>query len=175
MIALIVAAVLIGVTICTTVMLEFKNNKKMQNRNIELLRHTNELGIVCNLSFSSQEVFKGCAIGLDGKHRKLLIVEKSNATNYDWHLIDLDNVINCTLKKTYRSIKAGELEKRSIEEYLETINLRLEFLDHREPIEIPFYAHDSNKEVNITELERKARRWQIMLSKMLKRPYYCSQ
>lgn len=164
----IVVAVLITMFLFIFLLLTLKNDNNMRNRTTDLLVQFSKQGIENNVSFSSQEILNDCVIGFDGKHRKLLILKQSNPSEYDWQIIDLDDILNCFIKKTYRSIKAGVLKKRRIEDYLETINLRLEFPDCREPIEIPFYEHASHKGRKISELDKRAKSWQIMLSKMLK-------
>ncbi|MCU7549191.1 hypothetical protein OCK74_08695 [Chitinophagaceae bacterium LB-8] len=140
----------------------------MSNRTTDFLARFSKLGIENNISFSSQEILNDCAIGLDGKHRKLVVLKQCGQFEYDWHIINLDEVLSCFIKKTYRGIKAGELKKRGIDNYLESIILRLEFLDHRTPIEISFYEHAVHKGRKVLELDRKAKNWQIMLSKMIR-------
>jgi hypothetical protein len=140
----------------------------MLNRSEKLRKLLNQLEIEYHIAYSGQEILKECAMGLDGKNRKLLVVQKQNLSYYEWNLIDLDEVLNCTLKTTYKSIMAGELKKKTIEECLETIKLRFEFWDNRAPVEITFYDHKDHKGVKVSELNRKARNWQILLSKMLK-------
>jgi hypothetical protein len=109
-----------------------------------------------------------CIIGFDGKHRKLVVLKQCSQFEYDWYIINLDDVLSCYIKKTYRSIKAGELKKKRIEDYLESIILGLEFLDNRTPVEISFYDRVGHKIWKVSELDRKAKSWQIMLSKMLR-------
>lgn len=140
----------------------------MRNKNIDLLDQFYNLGIENNISFSSQEILKDCIIGFDGKHRKLVVLQHCGQLEIDWLIIHLDDVLNCFVKKTYRGIKAGELRKRRVEDYLESIVLILEFFDSRTPVEISFYERVGHKGQKVSELDRKAKSWQIVLSKMLR-------
>lgn len=167
MTTMIVVAIFIAATYLVLLLLVCKNDKNMYNKTTDLLTRFSKLGIENNISISGQEVLTDCVIGLDGINRKLLVVKRGDFNNYyNWYIIDLDGITNCSVKKTYRSIMAGELKGRTIEEYLEQIDLRLEFMDKKEPVEIPFYRHTSHQSLLITELDRKAKKWQIMLSKM---------
>jgi hypothetical protein len=148
-------------------LLVFKNDMYMWNRATDLLAQFNTLGMENNISFSRKEILKDCIIGLDGKHRKLVVLQQFGQFAYDWHIIDLNDIQSCFIKKTYRNIKAGELKKRKIGDYLESINLGLEFLDNRTPLEISFYARAGHKSWKVSELDRKAKNWQIMLSTII--------
>jgi hypothetical protein len=152
-----------------SLLLVCKNDKDMYNKTTDLLTRLCRLGIENNISISGQEVLNDCVIGMDGINRKLLVVKRGDLHNYyNWYIIDLDEIINCSVKKTYRSIMAGELKGRTIEEYLEQIDLRLELLNKKEPVEIPFYRYTNHQGTQINQLDRKAKNWQIMLSKMQK-------
>jgi hypothetical protein len=164
---MIVAAAFMPVPLLIFLLFDFKNVKYMRNSTIDLLKQFSKLGIEYNISFSSQEILNECIIGFDGKHRKLVVLKQCGQFEYDWYIINLDDVLSCYIKKTYRSIKAGELKKKKIEDYLESIILGLEFFDNRTPVEISFYEHAGHKGRKISELDRKAKSWQIMLSKML--------
>lgn len=165
---MIVAVAFMAVALLIFLLLAFKNDKYMSNRTIDFLEQFNKLAIANDISFSSQEILNDCAIGFDGKHRKLVILQQFGQFEYDWHIIDLNDIQSCFIKKTYRNIKAGELKKKKIADYLESISLGFEFFDHRTPVEISFYERDAHKGWKVPELERKAKNWQIMLSKMLR-------
>jgi hypothetical protein len=168
MLTVIVGAVLIAVTLFIGLLIVLLKGKHMRNLSTELLSLFSKMGTEYNISFSSQEILNDCIIGLDGINRKLLVLKTNSSSYYDWFIIDLDEVQNCALQKTYKSIKAGELKKRSMEEYLEKINLRIDFQDHKSSVEICFYDQTYNKGYKVAELDRKAKNWEIMLSKMLK-------
>lgn len=169
MTTMIVVAILIAATYLMYLLLVCKNGKDMYNKTSDILTRFCRLGIEHNISISGQEVLNDCIIGMDGINRKLLVIKRGDLNHYyNWYIIDLDEITNCSVKKTYRSIMAGELKGRTIEEYLEQIDLRLELLNKKEPVEIPFYRHTSHQGIQITELDRKAKKWQIMLSKMHK-------
>ncbi|MCU7551858.1 hypothetical protein OCK74_22250 [Chitinophagaceae bacterium LB-8] len=140
----------------------------MINKVTGLLAYFSKLVLENNISLSCQEVLNDCIIGIDGIHRKILVVKQTHTSYYQWRMIDFDEIMNCSVKKTYSSIKAGELKERTIEAYLEQIDLRLELLNKKEPVEIPFYKQN-NKGLQVPELDRKAKNWQIMLSKMSRR------
>ena len=98
--------------------------------------------------------------------RKLLIAEKINGL-FRPYFIELNQVSVITVEKIYNSIKAGDLKKRKIGEFLQSIRLQLEFENGENTIVLPFYERAIDDIHNLQWLESKARNWQMMLSKML--------
>lgn len=133
----------------------------------KLLMYFSEEGIRNDLSFSSQQILKDCIIGLDGVNRKFLIA-KQQGDAFHSVIIDLDEIKTCTVKKEYGSIKVGELKNKKLDQYLEKIVLHFEFKNGRDDAEIPFYRPFENEVFEMPELERKAKRWEAIISKMRK-------
>ena len=127
----------------------------------------NKLGSKFNLSFSNYVTLGNKIIGLDVMKRKLLIAEKINGL-FRPYFIELNKVSVITVQKIYNSIKAGDLKKRRIEEFLQSIRLQLEFENGENTIVLPFYERTIDDIHNLKWLESKARNWQMMLSKMLR-------
>ncbi|HEX6845438.1 MAG TPA: hypothetical protein VF144_00605, partial [Chitinophagaceae bacterium] len=83
------------------------------------------------------------------------------------YFIELSKLKAVTLQKIYNSIKAGELKKRRVEEFLQSVRLQLEFENGQDAIVLPFYEKRTDDFHDSRSLERKARNWQMMLSKLL--------
>lgn len=123
-----------------------------------------ELGSKLNLAFSSQMLLNNKIIALDGIQRKLLVMDYDNEVNQHF-IIDLNEVRCVSIKKNYSSIKPGELKKRSVDEFLETVCLQFE--NDNKKITVPFYEPGKNNLDDLAKLERNARTWQLILSKMI--------
>jgi len=144
-----------------------KHNFK--KREEQLLIVFNRLGSLYYLSFTSQEIFHNKIIGLDGLRRKILIIEDCNH-RYDFRFIDLCEVKACKLKKIYGSVNGSDSPKNRLEKYLEAITLQFDFKRENPPVALEFYPNITNNIFNITELERKAKQWEVLVSKMLPCP-----
>jgi hypothetical protein len=59
------------------------------------------------------------------------------------------------------------LNKKKFNEFLETILLQFEFKNQDKKIGVPFYESDKHGIHNLDKLERNARIWQMILSKMI--------
>lgn len=127
-----------------------------------------KLGSKFNLSFSNYVALSNKIIGLDVLKRKLLVAEKNNGL-FRPYFIELNKISVITVQKIYNSIKAGELKKRRIEEFLQSIRLQLEFENGENTVILPFYERSIDDIHKLHWLESKARNWQMMLSKMLRR------
>jgi len=165
---IIVAAILISVIVSISLFLVSINNKHRQKKTTELLNHFSKLGTENNLSFSSQEILENCIIGLDGIQRKLLILKQIDEDNYDSLLLDLNEVKSCSKKKIYRSVNIGTTKREKFDNHLDKIVLAFEFTDNRQPIHILFFESIANHIFTMSELEQKAKKWEVILSKMVK-------
>ena len=134
--------------------------------NKEDFRRFSDQGSQSSLSFSSQLVLRDRIIGLDGLKKKLLISEsKDRGTSYS--IIELDKVKSVSVKKSYTGIKAGELDKRTFEEFTRSIQLFFEYYDGTEEI-IPIYETELDEPSNLPRLEKMVRKWQVILTKMIR-------
>lgn len=125
-----------------------------------------EFGSRLSLSFSSVLSLGNKTIALDGIRKKLLVLDNSEGVNINC-IIDLNKVKTIWLKKTYNSIQPGELMEKELEKFLESILLQFEYREEGEPFSLPFYEQGKNETGNLPMLERNARNWQMILSKMI--------
>ena len=168
MTTLMVIIILATVAISLSLMVVLVNRRYGPRQKRRTLVRLREAGIKNNLSFSSQQVLNDCVIGLDGLHRKLLVLQQAEDHYGSLHIVDLNEVKKCVVKKIYRNIKAGDPKWKNIEENPERIVLRFEFVDGKHPVEVPFYDQRSHLPDRRSELEQKARDWETILSKMIK-------
>ncbi len=124
-----------------------------------------ELGSRLNLSFSSHVLLIDKVIALDGIKRKLLVAKVADDLESPY-TIELNEVKEISILKTYSNIKPGELNKRKFNEFLETILLQFEYKNQKK-IGVPFYESEKHGIQNLDKLERNARIWQMILSKMI--------
>jgi hypothetical protein len=165
----IIVMILLFVVVVTTYLLYAFNRQK--HRRIKGFRKEfSLLAVAYDLSFSAEELLNHLIIGLDGIHRKLLIVKESETGRYAWDLIYLDEVKSCFTLKEYRHL-GGNTEKHAWAPYPEKVVLVLEFKDERPRYQIPFYSQLENQSSIALERINKARDWELILSKMLQPPF----
>ena len=140
----------------------YKNIKSVKKVFLKL----SELGSRLNLSFSSHVMLIDKVIALDGIKRKLLVAKVADDLESPY-TIELNEVKEISIRKTYSNIKPGELNKKKFNEFLETILLQFEFKNQNKKIGVPFYESDKHGIQNLDKLERNARIWQMILSKMI--------
>lgn len=121
-----------------------------------------ELGSKYHLSFSSQMAIGNKLIALDGIKKSLLVLETNNKS----YIIELKKVASVSVKKTYNSIRPGELNNKKIEEFLNTIELQFDYYNNKETVSLPFYDCEEDDLHYLPMLERNAKNWQMILSKM---------
>ncbi len=149
--------------ICGTKICDMKDmNKRHDQDKYAKLR---EIEYALNLSFSSHMLIGTRLIAVDGIKRKLLVLDIEDATSLPC-IIHLDEVKAISVKKNYRAIRPGDLTKRDLEDFLEMIALYFEYRDERKPVSLTFYEHGVGNFNDLAVLERNARTWQMILSKM---------
>jgi len=162
---IIVASLLVISVIVISKIFVSINTKNHKKRTQQLLIRFNDTGSTFGLSFSSQEILKNKILGLDGIHRKFLVMEFENDTKVT--CIDLSEIRECILKKEYDSVNHGSDRKAKIEQQLRGILLQFQFRNKREPVNISFYDSSINSIYEMAPLEAKAKDWEAMLSKMI--------
>jgi hypothetical protein len=124
-----------------------------------------ELGSKLNLSFSSHLVLGNKLIALDGKSKILLVSEPGNELSQPF-IVELDKVSAVSVRKSYASIGPGELKSKGFEEFLKRIDLQFEYHDKNKTIALSFYDSETDDLQDIPRLDKNAKNWQLILSKM---------
>ena len=160
-----VALAIVGLSaLAVALFITIENRKKKQQLNRFLSRFT-DLGASNNMKFSSHEIFDNVALGFDGLHRCLLVLSVDPDNLFEHHLLSLDDVKSCSVKKEY-----GNMQDGMTDQYLERIILRFEFKRGNQPVDVAFYEHMTNNIYQVRELEEKASHWKTFFSKMLNEP-----
>ncbi|HEY0355829.1 MAG TPA: hypothetical protein VGC29_06480 [Flavisolibacter sp.] len=146
--------------------MQFMRIRSLRNRKASLrfIRQFNRLGAQHNISFTSQEILKGTIIGIDGLHRKLLILRKRKFDNSVSTLIDLNEIRHCSILMTFYPAPATS-RRRRVKKLVEKIALCVELNDNTVE-EILFYHHRHNPVTEITAMANKAKDWEVILTKM---------
>lgn len=163
---LIVALIIILIIIIIPLILILMHHKTLKKQEEQMLVLFSRLGSLYYLSFTSQEILHNKIIGLDGLRRKILIIEDHNH-RYDFRFIDLYEVSACKVKKIYNDINAAGFKENKLEEYLNAIALEFDFKNGSTPVALEFYKGITHNVYEKSELETKAKQWEVMLSKML--------
>ena len=118
------------------------------------------------LIFCSQEVLADTVIGIDGIHRKILVVERK-AHRYHCTIISLEEVHHCQLLSNEGLIRRKNFSTLSA--YLKSIvlELRFEFNNSHETASIIFAKGLNTSKRELELLRAKAEFWSVMFSKML--------
>ena len=142
-----------------------KNEKKKKER---LFIRLSQEGTANDLTFCSQEILQNKVIGIDGIHRKIMILERIR-NSYNCSIICLDEVQHCELVTSDGFLNTSNLRRFEIEKSLAAIELQFEFKNQAQPASITFYDSLSNSKRELALLKAKAEYWSVMLSKMLNR------
>lgn len=137
--------------------------KKVKDKLISSLSHA---GTKHELSFTSQELLRDKVIGVDGIHRKFVVVNEQE----ECIIVNLEEVKNCRFQKNYGQVHYGEGANRHVENRLATISLLFEHERNNKIVQVHFYDHTVHSFSEADALEAKARDWEVILSKMMSSP-----
>jgi hypothetical protein len=136
------------------------------NKQIKGFLNFKEVAKRCRICFNKQDVLGSKFIGLDILKRKLLYLEQ-NHKKPTCIVIDVSQLEKCVLKKQYESIEADGLKKRKLHDYLATIFLQLSFKHHSKLVHLPLFEKNKDKNMDLEQLEEKAKEWEKAVSKLL--------
>ena len=122
-----------------------------------------------NLTIARLEQLRHQFIGLDSINRKLLLI-RTEKHKLDGFVVDLKNVQYCSVKKVYGSIPAGELQTKGLNDYLQSVSLRLELKSGGEPVAVHFYDSRYHTKKQRSSLEAAARKWEQFVAALLPKP-----
>ncbi len=137
----------------------------MNKKRKQLLLELKKIAAHFRLTFSKIEIVRKTAIALDSSNRKLLVMDENDRPYF--RTIDLQNVDNCSVKVDYRSISAGDLQGRNMDEFVDKIQLQISHLDPKKSINISFYDMKRNTVKDLKALVDKATMWRDKIASML--------
>lgn len=119
-----------------------------------------------SLNIANQDEIGANVIALDVVKRKLLYAKRTPNTS-SCLIIDLKDLVSCSITRQYSSINAGELSNRSLREFLKSIFFNLHFNDGLRIVSLPLYRAENDFRGDIAVLERKADHWEKTVSSLL--------
>ena len=136
----------------------------------DLVRKLCREGAAHNLIFCSQEILENKVIGIDGIHRKIMVLEKTKKI-YRCSTISLDEVHDCRLV-TQSNIMTMDYNKtvRVNARPATTLALQFEFNNQTQPTSIVFSNSSISHGREFDFLKAKAEYWCTMFSKMINKP-----
>jgi hypothetical protein len=139
-----------------------KKRKALYKRSYIRLRR---LASILNLSISKCFAFGNKVIGLDQANKALLISEGSN--KQDSSLIELKKIRRISLRKDYGDIKAGELSKKAVGQFLKYIRLQFDYLNGKSPTIVSLYDREKDENKDLVKLDLSSKNLHLDLSKMI--------
>ncbi len=131
-----------------------------------LLRKLYREGAANDLIFCSQDILQNKVMGIDGIHRKIMILEKTKNT-YQCSTISLNEVHNCHLVTHPSSLTKNQNNQSGSGPRATTLELLFEFNNHSQPASIIFSNGLIASTSEFDFLKAKAAYWCSMFSKML--------
>ena len=72
-----------------------------------------------------------------------------------------------TLRKSYGSIRSGQLKKKAIEDFLTKIELGFQYLDGKETYVFTMFDRETDDETDLRKSARRAKDWHLLLSRLI--------
>lgn len=144
-----IAASLIITLILIGVIVSWYNKKKKKREKDRLMQEFDEFAIQNNLAIDKKQTLNKNMIGIDRMNFKLVFLDRS-ADPQQFHLIDLQDVLDCRLIK----------QKNNSNGHISHIFLQCIFNDKDESdIRLPFYNELNDDLFQMLRLSKKASYW----------------
>jgi|SRR5687768_15601141 len=166
----VIIMMLIVTCVCISITGFPKFKKKMNRKTKNSLEELRAIAMRSGLSLTAEEAWRYGAIGIGGIEKKLLYLDKFN-DDARQHIINLTDIENCTINVVFRNIDAGDLEYKSVDEFIKTMVLHIEHRNRRQSFDIHFYNSRFDWSTDLPELRSKAYRWKKILSQLQEKKY----
>jgi hypothetical protein len=167
---IILATVLLAGIVASYFLIFYAGIRRSRKRLHHFLNRFSKLGSYYSLSFTSQEILTDCLIGLDGRSRKILVFHDRQHKAFNHYLLNLDQVRACEVGYYYQILDHGGAYELYEKKEVDGIFLCFHFDNPDDRIEVEFYRKGKDRMLLLAEREQKARDWETIISKMLKRP-----
>ena len=134
---------------------------------MQLLADLKKICIHLKLSFSKMEVIRKTAFALDTSKKKLVLMDEKDHPYFK--TIDLRNVDACTVKVDYKSIAAGELDEKNMDDFIDKIHLHISHIDPSKSVDIRFYDNTENNVSDLRDRIDKANDWRDKITSVVPR------
>jgi hypothetical protein len=166
MTSIVVFAILALIVVCFSALSFFPGFAK--KKKMKLLGCLSREGAANNLIFCSQEIFQNRVIGIDGIHRKIMVVEEKDHS-FKSSIISLDEVSDCELVTNSGLLKRSLLKNVDSATDNASVEIRFQFNNRARPAFVRFGNGLINSRTELEFLNAKAAYWCVMFSKMLVR------
>lgn len=142
----------------------------MNRRTRKTLEELRTLAMRSGLSLTAEDVWRYGAVGIGGIEKKLLYIDKFNDGARP-RIMNFTEIENCTINVVFRNIDAGDLEYKSVDEFIKTMVLHIEHSDDCRSFDIHFYNSQFDWATDLPELRSKAYRWKKIISQLQVKKY----
>jgi hypothetical protein len=118
------------------------------------------------LTFSSISKIGSYIIAVDAIRKKLLYFKNMQHTK-SCAVIDLNYITECSIRKEYSRIGAGELSKKKLSDFLRSLYMVLRFKKQSGLVSLPLFETGTDYNINIEDLEGNVKACEIVISKLL--------
>jgi hypothetical protein len=119
-----------------------------------------------SLNFSRHDDVGAYVIALDSRKKTLLYLRKAPNIS-SCLIIDLTNLVSCSIRKQYNSINAGDLNTGKLHDFLSAISLNLRFKNNPGSLSLPLYEAQKDNREDVEQLEKKVKKWETNVLKLL--------
>ena len=142
------------------------NARKKTAKEQRLVDLFNQAGEENGLSFSSQEILRNKVIGLDGIHRKFVVVNDQEKVL----ILNLDEIKKCYLQKNMETYSRLGEKSSGYEMFVKSIVLNFTYNNNKNVESVGFFDYLLHPVAEEKIMEGKAKDWEMILNKIINVP-----
>ncbi len=163
---ILVGLIIIAIAVIPTFIFIRLHKQSEKKRHTARLRSFQNAGIKHGLSFTHDEVLKDKMLGLDTNNQKLL---QFTFDKKDEIVVNLKDVESCTLYKEYHQFVIGGRNSARGEQVPARLGLKIKSSKIEPALMIDFYNNHSNVIYELSDMEKKAKKWESLISLAMSR------
>lgn len=134
----------------------------MTRRRRHFQRELKKIAVHFSLKLSQIQILIQQAIGIDVENRKMILLDRKKDLQFT--IVDLSKVSSFSMKVSYKKIGAGDLENKTIDEFIQQISLQLDHVDEPKTIDLEFFNSTENTVSELPQLKHRLEKWKGTLS-----------
>lgn len=134
----------------------------MTRRRRHFQRELKKIALHFSLKLSQIQVLIQQAIGIDVENRKMILIERKK--HLQFKIVDLSKVSSFSMKVSYKDIGAGDLENKTMDEFIQQMSIQLDHIDEPKTIDLEFFNSSENAVSELPQMKTRLEKWKGTLS-----------
>ena len=128
-------------------------------------RELKKIALHFSLKITQMQILIQQAIGIDVENRKMILLDRKKQLHFK--IVDLAKIKSFSMKVNYKNIDAGELENKTMDDFIQRISIQLVHIDDAKTIDLEFFNSTQNTVGELPQLKYWLDKWKGTFSRAI--------